>query len=267
MTLLPSSKHGKELLQQEIWRADIYGEQAVEAVDCGLLELAGLEMPAFSTRMSRRSPTMPRTCLARRCGRRGRRGRPRPRRRFCSLPDVGDDGFGLLCSASVMDEQVCARAAPSAKAVARPIPREAPVTRAILPDSSCIGKLQFVFASECDDDLAELSVRLEVVVRGDDVVERRSPIDHGLELPPRSPRRMKAIAAASRSGSPLVDPDIVAFDHWHLGDHVQHRQRRDAFCERAVEVGRYPGRRVPRAASGSPGRRWDRTRSARPCRR
>ena len=48
--------------------------------------------------------------------------------------DLSNDGFRLLRAASVVDEHLGAGLA-SAKALARPMPREAPVTRAVFPES------------------------------------------------------------------------------------------------------------------------------------
>ena len=46
--------------------------------------------------------------------------------------DFGDDGLGLIFSAAVVNEHLCAGLA-SARALARPMPREAPVTSAVFP--------------------------------------------------------------------------------------------------------------------------------------
>ena len=50
-----------------------------------------------------------------------------------SFAYLGDDTVGFSRATAVMDEN-CAPAAASARALARPMPREAPVTRAVLPE-------------------------------------------------------------------------------------------------------------------------------------
>ena len=54
------------------------------------------------------------------------------------LADLSDDGFRFLRAASVMDG-TWPPALASANALARPMPREAPVTRAVFPESAGMG--------------------------------------------------------------------------------------------------------------------------------
>jgi len=85
--------------------------------------LAALEMPALATRMSRRSPTMARTCLARACGPSACAGRTDLFGLAAGLADHGNDGVRLLLAAAVMhqhpgagcDERQRARAADAAR--------------------------------------------------------------------------------------------------------------------------------------------------------
>ena len=62
------------------------------------------------------------------------RGRRRQRRRGRRLANFRDDGFGFLRAAAVMDEHLGACLG-EVNALARPMPREAPVTRAVFPES------------------------------------------------------------------------------------------------------------------------------------
>ena len=105
--------------------------------------VAAFETPALAIRMSRRSPTIrepasPAWAPVRR-GEVGGDGIGAA----AGLPDFRDDGFGLLGAASVMDEH-CAPALASAIALARPMPREAPVTRAVFPESVVMVRVPFL---------------------------------------------------------------------------------------------------------------------------
>src|SRR5271168_693000 len=79
--------------------------------------VADFEIPAFATRMSNRSPTTARTCLAslwapvrrRKIGGNGVRT-------SAGLADLGDDGFRLFHAAAVVDENLRAHSGESQRA-------------------------------------------------------------------------------------------------------------------------------------------------------
>src|SRR3984957_16765304 len=97
--------------------------------------LADFETPALATRMSSRSPTMARTRLANVCGPSAcRRSAPT----LSALPPalrISATTASASCSLLLKCTNTCAPSFARARALARPIPREAPVTRAVFPES------------------------------------------------------------------------------------------------------------------------------------
>src|SRR5215813_8483137 len=89
--------------------------------------------------------------------------------------------------------------------------------------------------SYCDDDLADLLVRLQEAVGLDDLLQRERPGDQRLETTVRQPRvhELLALLEALRVRSDLQQD--IASDRHPLAQNVEQRQRSRLRAERAVE--------------------------------
>src|SRR5580704_9370248 len=92
--------------------------------------------------------------------------------------------------------------------------------------------------SHSNDDLSELAVALQIAMNFHHVVELEYAIDDWLER-----AALQAFEDKFHRGLPACfvagrEPDVVALDDRHLGNHREHRHRGVALGERAVDVHR-----------------------------
>src|SRR5580698_7653897 len=92
-------------------------------------------------------------------------------------------------------------------------------------------------SSKGNDDLPELPAAFQIAVHCHHIVELENTIDDRLECTAR-----KALDDVFHRGLParLVayhQTDAIPLDRRHLGDHFQHRYRRVALAQCAVDIG------------------------------
>ena len=132
----PLMQDRQKLLHEEEWRADVDCEERVEILDRVFLDRRRLgdagvgdeNVQPWGHDCADLLGQLVRAVRRREIARDGVGA-------ASGLADLGDNGFGPFRAAAVMDEHLgTVLPFASAKALARPMPREAPVTRAVFPE-------------------------------------------------------------------------------------------------------------------------------------
>src|SRR6266436_1063848 len=86
------------------------------------------------------------------------------------------------------------------------------------------------------DNLPALSTLLEIAVRIRHFVESEGAVDDRFECPGLQTLADELDCDLAAGLVSSCEPDVVRLDGWHLGDHLQHRQRGDDRAEQTVDV-------------------------------